>query len=119
MTDAPFTETDRKTLEKMLVSEDEAAAIDAALRHITLLEVVAEANIVALRQENDRLLRRVECDGWRIEDLKVEIDRLTKVAVTPCACRENEGCSECRRVENPPHGPVSERFMRQHYGAKR
>jgi len=69
--------------------------------------------------EIDRLTRRAECDGWRIEDLKVEIDRLTKVAVTPCACGENEGCSECRRVENPPHGPVSERFMRHHYGAKR
>jgi hypothetical protein len=98
MTDAPFTETHRERLERRAVH---SPSIRAALNEI------------------DRLLRRVECDGWRIEDLKVEIDRLTKVAVTPCACGENEGCSECRRVENPPHGPVSERFMRHHYGARR
>jgi hypothetical protein len=105
MTDAPFTETHRAMLERMTQGPKNLSplerAIDAALAEI------------------DRLLRRAECDGWRIEDAKAEIDRLTKVAVTPCACGENEGCSECRRVENPPHGPVSERFMRQHYGAKR
>jgi len=106
MTDAPFTETHRATLDLLLEGHpEEARGWTVALR-VALAEI-------------DRLTRRAECDGWRIEDLKVEIDRLTKVAVTPCACGENEGCSECRRVENPPHGPVSERFMRQHYGAKR
>lgn len=29
------------------------------------------------------------------------------------------GCQDYVRPENPPHGPVSERFMRHHYGAKR
>jgi hypothetical protein len=29
------------------------------------------------------------------------------------------GEMHAQRKENPPHGPVSERFMRHHYGAKR
>lgn len=108
MTDAPFTETDRELCIGAMVM----------LRHDYAAPLAAAAIAAALK-EIDRLLQRAECDGWRIEDAKAEIDRLTKVAVTPCACGENEGCSECRRIENPPHGPVSERFMRQHYGAKR
>ena len=40
-------------------------------------------------------------------------------------CERREEFPQCtqRRAgeapENPPHGPVSERFMRHHYGAKR
>ena len=106
-----WNETHRATLElierlrrdvSQIAFEMHPETYPGAVRDV--LNRAADALDAALK-EIDRLLRRVECDGWRIEDAKVEIDRLTKVAVTPCACGENEGCSECRRIENPPHDP--------------
>jgi len=41
-------------------------------------EANREAEHVWALKEIDQLLRRAECDGWRIEDAKAEIDRLRR-----------------------------------------
>jgi len=93
MTDAPFTETHRETREEAVrrASEGCEGPLDNPCfrsrppRHLWCdpcrLQELVKAIDAALA-EIDRLTRRAECDGWRIEDLKVEIDRLTAIVET-------------------------------------
>jgi len=82
MTDAPFTETHRETQELIERLRRDASQIAFEMHPETypgavrdVLNQAADALDAALA-EIDRLTRRAECDGWRIEDAKAEIDRL-------------------------------------------